>query len=109
MLTDYFSDLSGDNQRKAVDHFQKRFSYWVGTKIKVRKGVTFHSLRHLFRDAMANAGLPEDAIRSLGGWARGSSIINHYGQGAQAQTLAGWMERIQYSEVNFASLVSNPA
>lgn len=99
-----FADLPGENQKRAVDLFQKRFSYWVDKHVKVRVGVSFHSWRHNFRDATRNAGVPIDAIRALGGWARGSSIEERYGQGARASVIAEWLAKVSYPGVNFAPL-----
>lgn len=99
-----FVDLPGESQRHAVDLFQKRFSYWLGTDIKVRKGVSFHSFRHNFRDAIRHAGVPIDVTRALGGWGRGSGIEERYGQGTRASVLAEWMAKISYPDVDFSPL-----
>jgi integrase len=96
-----FADLPGNDQRHAVDLFQKRFSYFLKTLVKVRKGVSFHSFRHNFRDAIRHAGIPIDVTKALGGWGRGSGIEDRYGQGARASVLAGWMAKIEYPDVDF--------
>ncbi len=102
-----FSDLPGDTQQKAVDLFQKRFSYFLRTEIKVRQGVSFHSFRHNFRDATRDAGLPIDAIRALGGWGRGGAIEERYGQGTRVSVLAHWMKKVEYPRVDYAVLTLN--
>ncbi|MBL0372602.1 site-specific integrase [Rhizobium sp. KVB221] len=100
-----FADLPGSNQENAVDRFQKAYSRWLKKEVRVRPRVTFHSFRHLFRDAMTNASLSGDAIRRLGGWTRGSSIENHYGEGARISKLAEWMEQVAYPELDIPVLV----
>jgi integrase len=102
--TQLFGDLSGENQKQAVDHFQKRFSYWVKTHVKVREGVSFHSFRHTFRDATRDAELSIDAVRAIGGWRRGSGIEERYGQGAKISKLAEWMGRVSYPGLDLSPL-----
>ncbi|KQT96988.1 MULTISPECIES: site-specific integrase [unclassified Rhizobium] len=101
-----FADLPGHDQRHAVDLFQKRFSYFLKTDVKVRKGVSFHSFRHNFRDAIRHAGIPIDVTKALGGWGRGSGIEDRYGQGTRASVLAGWMAKIEYPEIDWARFVN---
>ncbi|WP_312363086.1 site-specific integrase [Ensifer sp.] len=100
-----FADLPGEDQRHAVDLFQKRFSYWLKTDVKVRKGTSYHSYRHNFRDALRHAGVPIDVTRALGGWGRGSGIEDRYGQGTRASVLAEWMGKVGYPDVDFSPLV----
>ncbi len=99
-----FSDLEGDSQTHCVDLFQKRFSYFLRTKIGVRKGVSFHSFRHGFRDALRNAGSPIDVTRALGGWARGGGIEDRYGQGARPAVLSHWMDKVAYPGLDLTGL-----
>lgn len=99
-----FSDLEGDNQSHCVDLFQKRFSYVLRKKIEVRKGVSFHSFRHGFRDALRNAGSPIDVTRALGGWARSGGIEERYGQGTRPAILAQWMDKVKYKDLDLSHL-----
>lgn len=100
-----FAELPGDDQRHAVDLFQKRFSYFLKVEVKSRKGVSFHSFRHNFRDAIRHAGIPIDVTKALGGWGRGSGIEDRYGQGTRASVLAGWMAKIEYPEIDLTPFV----
>jgi integrase len=98
-----FEDLPGDTQRHAVDLFQKRFSYWTKNDLKFRQGVVFHSFRHSFRDAMANASFPRDVVQKIGGWS-GRGVEDQYGQGARVSVLAKWMREINYPEIDLSHL-----
>ncbi len=99
-----FSDLEGTDQKHCVDLFQKRFSYLLRTKIKVAKGVSFHSFRHGFRDALRNAGSPIDVTRALGGWARSGGIEERYGQGTRPAVLAQWMDKVVFKDLDLSHL-----
>lgn len=99
-----FIDLPGDDQKHCVDMFQKRFSYMLKQKVGVRAGVSYHSLRHNFRDGLRNAGSPIDVTRALGGWARGGGIEERYGQGARAAVLSQWMDKVTYPDLDLSHL-----
>jgi integrase len=90
-----FPDLSGRDQRQIGDLFQKRFSYWQKNTLDI-VGVSFHCFRHNFRDAMREGGLPIDAIRALGGWARGKGVEHRYGEGLRITSLAKWMDKVKF-------------
>jgi integrase len=92
-------DLDGETQAKRVDLFQKRFSYLLRTQVNVRKGVSFHSFRHGFRDELRNVGAPIDVTRALGGWALNGGIEERYGQGARASVLSTWLNKIDFAEL----------
>lgn len=82
------------------DLFQKRFSYLLKSTLKIdERGVSFHSFRHGFRDALREAGVPIDATRALGGWARSGGVEERYGQGTRPSTLARWMAKVSYSDL----------
>ncbi|MFC3208338.1 DUF6538 domain-containing protein [Aquamicrobium soli] len=92
-----FPDLPGDNQAELSDLFQKRFAYWQKKVLGIdQPGVSFHSFRHGFRDALREAGVPIDATRALGGWARSGGVEERYGQGTRPATLARWMAEVKY-------------
>ncbi|MBY5442714.1 site-specific integrase [Rhizobium leguminosarum] len=94
-ITRLFGDLPGDDQDHISDLFSKRFAYHLKTLKLHGNGLTFHSTRHTFRDALREAGLPHDATVALGGWSP-KSVDERYGNGMRPQTLVRWMGEIKY-------------
>lgn len=100
-----FHDLDAGNHAARARKFQRHFATFQRNKAGiVESGLSFHSFRHTFRDAMREAGVPHDAVRALGGWARSSSVEDRYGQGTSPATLAKWMAQISYPDVDLSSI-----
>ena len=92
-----FPDLKGDDHAERVHAFQRRYEYLQKRKLGiVDAGVSFHSFRHLFRDALRECGVPTDTTRALGGWARSGGVEERYGQGTSFATLSKWMGRVEF-------------
>ncbi|MBY5826570.1 site-specific integrase [Rhizobium leguminosarum] len=93
-----FNDLPGGNTDHISDLFSKRFAYHLKTLELHGNGITFHSTRHTFRDALREAGVPHDATVALGGWsAKGTD--ERYGDGMRPQTLVKWMAEVKYESL----------
>ncbi|MBM7049716.1 site-specific integrase [Rhizobium lusitanum] len=96
-----FPELPGKDQDQLSDLFQKRFSYWLTSKLNIKqRGLSFHSLRHNFRDALRENGVPIDSTRALGGWSRSGIVEERYGAGVSVRTLAKWVAEISYDGLN---------
>lgn len=92
-----FSDLKGDTHEKRAHTFQRRYEYFQKRKLGITdQGVSFHSFRHNFRDALRECGVPIDTTKALGGWGRGGGIEFHYGDGTSFATLARWMSKVEF-------------
>lgn len=84
-------------------------SKWFGrflTKAGVKQPrVTFHSLRHNYRDALRRAKLSRDVIQALGGWA-GEGVDDDYGGDLEAfvSVLAEAVARVSYEGLNLSHL-----
>lgn len=77
------------------DIYSKRYAYFCRKHELRADRVTFHSLRHNFKDLALNAGIPEVAYKQLGGWADGS-VSGNYGSGLTIANLKKYIETINY-------------
>ncbi|EFO31860.1 integrase family protein [Roseibium sp. TrichSKD4] len=101
-----FPDLNGNSHEERAHAFQRRYEYFQKRKLGIRdQGVSFHSFRHNFRDALRECGVPIDTTRALGGWSRGGGIEFHYGEGTSFATLAKWMSKVTYPGLNLVILL----
>ncbi len=82
-------------------------SKWFGNFLEnigaKKKRTSFHSFRHLYRDAVREAELPLDATLQLGGWSRGTTDAD-YGSGLKAQTLHEHICKISYPDLDLSHL-----
>lgn len=68
-------------------------------------GVSFHSFRHNYRDALREAEIGLERVRALGGWRRdsdGEEAI--YGKGLKAATLYREIEKVRYAGLDLIHL-----
>ncbi|WP_380787123.1 site-specific integrase [Sphingomonas sp. R86521] len=100
-----FDDVPAGSDGYASSTFSKRYAhFWksLGATEPDRK-VGFHSFRHNFRDALRVPGADEALVKELGGWSRGSSVSNSYGDGARAAVLRSLLDAVSYN-VDFSAL-----
>ncbi|UPK23868.1 site-specific integrase [Bradyrhizobium sp. 195] len=100
-------------ERDSYGYFST-MSKWFGrflAKAGVKQPrVTFHSLRHNYRDALSRARLSRDVIRALGGWAS-DGVDDDYGGDLEAfvSVLADAVAKVSYEDLNLSHLhVSTP-
>jgi integrase len=85
--------------------FSKRYaSFWKTLNAgEPDRKVGFHSFRHNFRDALRVPGAEEVLVKELGGWSRGGSVSDSYGDGARAVVLRPLIDGVTY-ELNLSHL-----
>lgn len=82
-----------DGYRSSI--FSKRYATF-SKSLGLGDGVTFHSFRHTFRDALRKPHINPDLINELGGWSRGSKTSTSYGNGAAVDDLRPLIDAIDY-------------
>jgi len=95
-----FPELEPDS----LGYLSGTFSKWFNDKRRflgklgmAGTGVSFHSFRHNYRDALREADISLERVRALGGWSReseGEEAI--YGKGLKAFTLAREVQKLRY-------------
>jgi hypothetical protein len=88
----------------------------IGSALPVRldEGQGVDSLRPPFgnienavgieREGLREVGVPSDATKALGGWARSGGVEERYGQGTRPATLARWMAKVEYPALDLAAI-----
>lgn len=93
-----FDDVPPGPDGYASSTFSKRFgNFWksLGADEPGRK-VTFHSLRHNFRDALRQPGIDRNLAKEIGGWSRGDDVSDSYGDGARSVVLRPIVDAVAY-------------
>jgi len=103
-----FPELSQGPKGGFSECFSKWFGRFVSNVLGSECEATFHSFRHMFRDAARVARLPIDVVERLAGWqgkSNASSMAAHYGGGpAYLRTLAEELAKIEYPGLNLSHL-----
>ncbi|WFT79822.1 site-specific integrase [Methylobacterium sp. CB376] len=96
-----FPEIKPDSMGYLSGTFSKWFNdkrRFLGKLDMSGTGVSFHSFRHNYRDALREAEISLERVRALGGWRRdseGEEAI--YGKGLKAATLYKEIEKVRYS------------
>ena len=109
-VTDLVSDRDGDEllipdaprgKGKAFNAAQKQMGRLIRREVSFDPNLTFHSLRHGFREAMLDAGFPQGIEEHLGGWKSNSNpVMNRYGRGyPMLEKLNEWIGKLSYEGV----------
>lgn len=80
---------------KAFNGAQKQMGRLIRHYVSQDPDLTFHSLRHSFRDEMTDREFPREIQERLGGWTSGSgSAMDGYGRGPRLERLREWISKI---------------
>lgn len=98
----------------ATGYFSNPFSKFFARFRKATLGkeckATFHSLRHHFRDALTEAGVPIPDVEALGGWQVGErSAERLYGSGPSLNRLREQIEKVNYPGLALSHLYAKQA
>ncbi len=103
-----FPELAPDS----LGYLSGTFSKWFNDKRRflgkvgvASPGVSFHSFRHNYRDALREAEISLERVKALGGWRRDSEGEESiYGRGLRAATLYGEIKKIHYPGLDLSHL-----
>lgn len=100
-----FSELKQSKKGYYSERFQRWFNEGFLPSCGARLAKTsFHSFRHSFADAMIAAELPRDVREAIGGWSPGRRTMDNYGNGVNARVLRPWIDKIPFSQIDFAHI-----
>lgn len=96
----------------SLGYLSGTFSKWFNDKRRflgkvgvTQAGVSFHSFRHNYRDALREAEIGLERVRALGGWRRDSEGEESiYGKGLRAATLYREIEKVSYPGLDLSHL-----
>jgi integrase len=97
-----FPDLKRDSRGYYSDGFQKWFSRLIERQTASQERTSFHSFRHNWRDAMRNAGVPQERVRLIGGWKR-TATDEQYGSNLPLSEVRKEIAKVIYSDVKALS------
>lgn len=107
-----FPEIAPDS----LGYLSGTFSKWFNDKRRflgkigvASPGVSFHSFRHNYRDALREAQIHLERVRALGGWKRDSEGEESiYGRGLQAATLYAEIKKVRYPGLDLSHLYVRP-
>ena len=91
-----FPSLLSDKRGRIGGPYGKAFARHLRSKARiVDSSLTFHSLRHTWRDAARVSEMPAGVAEQIGGWAaRGNTSAEGYGNGYPIAVLARWLAKV---------------
>ncbi|MFK5922343.1 MAG: site-specific integrase [Verrucomicrobiota bacterium] len=99
-----FPDLKASKAGYYSDAFSKWFSRFVVAVAGKDCQATFHSFRHMFRDALREADVSLERVDALGGWQSTQGMQAHYGQGFKMPTLYEEIRKVEYKGLDLSPL-----
>ena len=92
-----FPELTKGMTGKFSDPFGKWFTRFLTSVLGAKPKATFHSFRHMFRDALRRADVGIEKVEALGGWKSDRSSEADYGQGFKMPALKVEIDKVQYA------------
>lgn len=102
--TRLFPELRPDNRGYLSDHVQKWFARFLVKAGAKAPRTSFHSFRHCWRDALREAGVSQERVDLLGGWAGNGSTGAIYGEGLRPKTLALEVAKVRFPGLDLSHL-----
>jgi integrase len=103
-----FPEIGADAQGYVSGSFGKWFNdkrRFLGKLGIAGTGVSFHSFRHNYRDALREADMSLERVRALGGWRRDSDGEEaRYGTGLTASSLYREIQKVSYPGLDLSHL-----
>lgn len=99
-----FPDLEIGKKGYFSDPFQKWFGRLLVQTLGFKPKATFHSFRHMWKDAMTEAEVPENIAKRLGGWTSDTSAASNYGQGPKPRMLLEALRKVAYPGLDLGHL-----
>ena len=106
-----FPELEADKQGYLSGNFGKWFNdkrRFLGKVGIAGSGVSFHSFRHNYRDALRQIDISLQKVRALGGWRRDSDGEEaRYGKGLTAAVLYEDIKKVSYGGLDLSHLYAS--
>jgi integrase len=103
-----FPDLKPDKYGNHATYALKRFrDTYLPAAIKMEPRQSFYSFRHSWRDALRRIDAQPSTLQALGAWSQGKLTSDDYGDKADPDFQAQFMEKILFEGLNLSALYSN--
>lgn len=99
-----FPDMEPGQTGYFSDPVQKWFGRLLTQILGTKPTATFHSFRHMWKDAMTEANVPDGIAKRLGGWSNDTSAAAGYGQGPSPKALLAAIQKIQFEGLRLEHL-----
>ena len=103
-----FPDLKPDKYGNHATYALKRFrDTYLPAAIKMEPRQSFYSFRHSWRDALRRIDAQPATLQALGAWSQGKLTSDDYGDKADPDFQAQFMEKISFQGLNLSALYPN--
>ena len=99
-----FPDLKIGKTGYFSDPFQKWFTRLLTQVLGTKPEGTFHSFRHMWKDALTEAQVPDGIAKRLGGWSGDPSAATRYGEGPSSRLFLEAIQKVEYPSLNLDHL-----